>query len=108
MGLDCGRILAYIANQSQVPIRLNRTVQKILTTDPNRIEIHTSKEKGRIFCRRVILTVPLGCLKHQTIRFELPLPDWKLQSINQMHFDLLNKLLVPYSDCFWSSSTTGT
>ena len=40
----------------------------------------------------VIMSVPLGVLKAQTISFHPPLPEWKSQAINNLGFGLLNKV----------------
>ena len=39
----------------------------------------------------VIVAVPLGVLKANSISFHPPLPEWKTQAINNLGFGLLNK-----------------
>jgi monoamine oxidase len=101
-----GTILEHLVEKYNLPIRLNTIVTCINTHDINRIAVSTTANDPPIFCRRVIITIPLGCLKRGTITFEPPLPDWKREAINQMGFGLLNKLIVQFSDCFWSTTTT--
>lgn len=43
----------------------------------------------------VIITVPLGVLKAQSITFDPPLPEWKQQAISNLGFGLLNKVGTP-------------
>ena len=40
----------------------------------------------------VIVSVPLGVLKANTISFHPPLPEWKTQAITNLGFGLLNKV----------------
>ena len=49
----------------------------------------------------VVLTMPLGVFKDQSIRFEPQLPDWKLGSIARLGFGLLNKVILVYEKAFW-------
>eukprot|EP00808_Paulinella_micropora_P006831 g75368.t1 len=49
----------------------------------------------------VLVTVPLGVLKADTIKFEPPLPLSKRQAIQRLGFGLLNKLVMEFEQCFW-------
>lgn len=51
---------------------------------------------------RVIVTVPLGVLKEESIEFDPPLPDWKRKAIDQLGFGLLNKVVLVYDRQFWA------
>lgn len=53
----------------------------------------------------VVVTVPLGVLKHQSMKFEPPLPDWKTGAIQRLGFGLLNKV-SPFQDIFSSATLT--
>ena len=99
-----GTIFEHIVNKYNLPIRLNTIVTHINTQDPHRMAIHTSVDNSPIFCRRLIMTISLGCLKRDTITFDPPLPTWKRQAINQMGFGLLNKFILQFSECFWDIS----
>jgi monoamine oxidase len=101
-----GTILEHIADKYSLPIQLNTIVKRINTHDIDRIAVSTLDDSPPIFCRRIIVTIPLGCLKRDKITFEPPLPDWKRKAINQMGFGLLNKFILQFSDCFWGSATT--
>ncbi|KAG7620694.1 TFIIS/LEDGF domain superfamily [Arabidopsis suecica] len=52
----------------------------------------------------VLVTVPLGCLKAETIKFSPPLPDWKYASIKQLGFGVLNKVVLEFPTVFWDDS----
>jgi monoamine oxidase len=97
-----GNLLERIAHHHNLPIRLNTLVTKINTTDPHRIGITIANDSSIIYCHRVIITIPLGCLKKETILFEPPLPDWKRDAINRMGMGLMNKLIVQFSNNFWN------
>ncbi|CAF3792487.1 unnamed protein product [Rotaria sp. Silwood1] len=98
-----GNLLECIAKKHNLSVRLNTFVTHINTTDMNQIAIKTSNDSSIIYCRRVIITIPLGCLKHETIVFEPRLPDWKRNAINQMGMGLMNKLIVQFPNSFWDS-----
>ena len=102
-----GNLIERIANHHNLPIQLNTLVTKINTTDPDRIAITIGNDSSIIHCRRVIITIPLGCLKKGTILFEPSLPDWKLDAINRMGMGLMNKLVLQFPDSFWGSNVQG-
>ena len=53
---------------------------------------------------RVIVTVPLGVLKAQTIAFDPPLPERKRRAIERLGFGLLNKVVLSFEEAFWPES----
>ncbi|CAF1195538.1 unnamed protein product [Adineta ricciae] len=96
-----GTILDDIVKQHKLSIRLNTLVKHIDIRNSDRIVINTALDDYPIVCRRVLITIPLGCLKKETITFEPPLPEWKRNAIAQMGFGVLNKIVLQFSDCFW-------
>lgn len=52
----------------------------------------------------VLITVPLGCLKAESIKFFPPLPQWKQSSINRLGFGVLNKVVLEFPEAFWDDS----
>jgi monoamine oxidase len=98
-----GNLLERIAKKHHLLFRLNTLVTQIDTTDPDRIAITLANDSSLLYCRRVILTIPLGCLKQETIFFQPPLPDWKRDAINQMGMGLMNKLIVQFRKNFWDA-----
>ncbi|XP_010530295.1 PREDICTED: lysine-specific histone demethylase 1 homolog 3 [Tarenaya hassleriana] len=52
----------------------------------------------------VLVTVPLGCLKAETIKFSPSLPDWKYSSVKRLGFGVLNKVILEFPDVFWDDS----
>nr|CAB3500319.1 unnamed protein product [Digitaria exilis] len=93
-------------------IRLNHVVTDILygpeelgasCKDGKRVKVSTSN--GNEFIGdAVLITIPLGCLKAQTIKFSPSLPDWKLSSINRLGFGVLNKIVLEFPEVFWDDT----
>ncbi|KAJ4963766.1 hypothetical protein NE237_023705 [Protea cynaroides] len=52
----------------------------------------------------VLITVPLGCLKADTIKFSPALPDWKESSIQRLGFGVLNKVVLEFPEVFWDDT----
>jgi len=52
----------------------------------------------------VLVTVPLGCLKANSIKFSPALPDWKQTSIRRLGFGILNKVVLEFSEVFWDDN----
>lgn len=93
-------------------IRLNHVVTEVLyghdelgasCKDGKHVKVSTSN--GNEFIGdAVLITVPLGCLKAQTIKFSPSLPDWKLSSINRLGFGVLNKIVLEFPEVFWDDN----
>ena len=93
-------------------IRLNHVVTEVLYgsdelgasfKDGKHVKVSTSN--GNEFIGdAVLITVPLGCLKAQTIKFTPSLPDWKLSSINKLGFGVLNKIVLEFPEVFWDDN----
>ncbi|EOA15891.1 hypothetical protein CARUB_v10003981mg [Capsella rubella] len=92
-------------------IHLNKIVSEVsYASDVS--PMHNSKHKVRVstsngceyFGDAVLVTVPLGCLKAETIKFSPPLPDWKYSSIKQLGFGVLNKVVLEFPNVFWDDS----
>eukprot|EP00250_Pteridium_aquilinum_P020130 c24714_g1_i1 orf=917-5227(-) len=52
----------------------------------------------------VLLTVPLGYMKSDLIEYSPPLPDWKIDSIQQLGFGLLTKVVMEFPVAFWDET----
>lgn len=71
--------------------------------DSYRVKVSTSN--GNEFLGdAVLVTVPLGCLKAETIKFHPPLPQWKQLSIKQLGFGVLNKIVLEFTEVFWDDT----
>lgn len=69
----------------------------------NRVRVCTSS--GSVFAAdAVLITVPLGCLKANTIKFSPDLPHWKDSSIKRLGFGVLNKVVLEFPEVFWDDT----
>ncbi|KAK6792987.1 hypothetical protein RDI58_012068 [Solanum bulbocastanum] len=69
----------------------------------NKVKVSTTN--GREFSGdAVLITVPLGCLKAEAIKFSPPLPHWKDLSIQRLGFGVLNKVVLEFPEVFWDDS----
>ncbi|XP_004499223.1 lysine-specific histone demethylase 1 homolog 3 isoform X2 [Cicer arietinum] len=59
---------------------------------------------NEFFGDAVLTTVPLGCLKAETIQFSPSLPEWKYSSIQRLGFGVLNKVVLEFPTVFWDDS----
>nr|XP_017257656.1 PREDICTED: lysine-specific histone demethylase 1 homolog 3-like [Daucus carota subsp. sativus] len=67
--------------------------------------VKVSTSNGRdFFGDAVLITVPLGCLKKESIKFAPPLPHWKNLSIQRLGFGVLNKVVLEFPEVFWDDS----
>ena len=64
----------------------------------------TTADGGVFSGDAALITVPLGCLKANTIKFSPALPDWKQTSINRLGFGVLNKVVLEFPEVFWDDS----
>lgn len=69
----------------------------------NKVKISTSNGK-EFLGDAVLVTVPLGCLKAETINFSPPLPQWKYQSVQRLGFGVLNKVVLEFPEVFWDET----
>ncbi|XP_022997010.1 lysine-specific histone demethylase 1 homolog 3-like [Cucurbita maxima] len=68
-------------------------------------KVKVSTTNGCVFLGdAVLITVPLGCLKEETIKFSPPLPEWKRLSIQRLGFGVLNKIVLEFPEVFWDDS----
>lgn len=89
-------------------IHLNHIVTDV-SYSPNdsfkssRVKVSTSNG-GEFIGDAVLITVPLGCLKAETIKFSPSLPEWKYSSIQRLGFGVLNKVVLEFEVSFWDDS----
>lgn len=68
-------------------------------------DVKVVAESGEEFLgEAVLVTIPLGCLKNESVRFDPQLPDWKLASIKRLGFGVLNKVVMEFPVPFWDDS----
>lgn len=79
-------------------VQLGTVVTRISHGGP---QVRVETTRGAVSADRVIVTVPLGVLKAQTVTFEPPLPQEKADAIERLGFGLLNKVVVAFDRPFW-------
>ncbi|THF95547.1 hypothetical protein TEA_013563 [Camellia sinensis var. sinensis] len=64
--------------------------------------VKVTVEDGRSFIAdAAIVTVPLGVLKSNTIKFEPRLPEWKESAIADLGVGIENKIVLHFENVFW-------
>lgn len=87
------------ALSKDIDIRLNHRVSKISN---GRNKVMVTVEGGRNFIAdAVIITVPLGILKANLIKFKPKLPEWKVSAISDLGVGNENKIALRFSKVFW-------
>ncbi|KAL3640949.1 hypothetical protein CASFOL_015917 [Castilleja foliolosa] len=75
------------------------------TDDELNKKVNVSTSNGKDFSGdAVLVTVPLGCLKAESIKFSPPLPQWKYSSIKRLGFGVLNKVVLEFPEVFWDDT----
>ncbi|KIO21448.1 hypothetical protein M407DRAFT_245471 [Tulasnella calospora MUT 4182] len=62
----------------------------------------TASEPVEYLSKTVLVSVPLGVLKSDTIKFSPPFPPCRQASIESLGFGVLNKVTLVYSERWWS------
>ncbi|UNB55992.1 FAD-dependent oxidoreductase [Mycolicibacterium sp. YH-1] len=75
-----------------IGIQLHKSIVDITTTT------------GQIFADAVVVTVPLGVLKADKIKFEPPLPQAHQAAIDHLSVGVLSKTFLKYDKPFWDTS----
>uniref|UniRef100_A0A803LVA8 SWIRM domain-containing protein n=1 Tax=Chenopodium quinoa TaxID=63459 RepID=A0A803LVA8_CHEQI len=93
-------------------IHLNQVVADIsygavgsVGSDNCSYKVKVSTFSGKeFFGDAVLITVPLGCLKAESIKFSPPLPQWKHSAIQRLGFGVLNKVVLEFPEIFWDDT----
>ena len=99
-----GSLVEDIASRFKLPIQLNSSVTHIeILNESDRIVRLSTNGNYSYCCKYVLLTIPLGCLKANSILFNPPLPSWKMEAIQNMGLALLDKIYLQFSEIFWEN-----
>ncbi|CAF0753847.1 unnamed protein product [Adineta ricciae] len=97
-----GTFIKQIAERNHLPVQLNTIVTDIqIPSNADDLIRITTQDHRQYFSKHVLITVPLGCLKAQSIRFTPSLPEWKQNAIDQMGVGLLDKIFLQFPTTFW-------
>jgi polyamine oxidase len=84
-----------------IDVHLDNAVVEIKNKADN-VEILT---KNKVYeADFVIITVPLSILQKKIIQFTPQLPEWKTQSFSKMQMGVFNKVVMQFSEKFWSGN----
>ena len=83
-----------------IDIRLNT---KVTSIDYSKDRTTISTSKGDFEADYVIVTVPLGVLKHNIITFKPKLPETTQTAINTIEMGSVNKFLLVWDSIFWDN-----
>ncbi len=81
-----------------VDVRLGHVVTRV---DTGNGTVRVTTDRGDFEADKVLVTVPLGVLKAESVRFEPPLPEAKRSAIARLGFGTLNKIALHYREPFW-------
>lgn len=96
---------------SGLPVHLNQVVTNIsydkdtAKVNDEHYAVKVSTSNGDEYTGdAVLITVPLGCLKAESIKFTPPLPAWKHESIHRLGYGVLNKVVLEFPEVFWDDT----
>lgn len=90
------QIIQYLAKDCNIEI--NQIVKSVNWND---LKIKIGTQDKTYLCDGVIITVPLGVLKSNSIQFMPPLPPTKQKAIGKLGMGLLNKCYLKFEKTFW-------
>ncbi len=82
----------YLANHSNIKVLLNH--KAISVTKANDKSTVTCENGFKASAKSIVIAVPLGVLKKNTIKFTPELPEWKKSAIEKIGFGNVCKILV--------------
>ena len=86
-----------------IPVQRSARVTKVDYSRPS-VKVTTSSSKTYTAKRAVIVTVPLGVLKANTIKFTPTLPSRNRKAIAGLGMGLLNKCVLVFDKSFWGTT----
>ena len=90
-------------NTACVGIKYTDSGVEIATREVNQMNSSwATNSTSTITADAVLLTIPLGVLKKEKLKFDPPLPEWKTSAIKRMGFGNLNKVSESFSLLFVS------
>jgi monoamine oxidase len=97
--LDGYRVLTDHLAQG-IDVRLEHVVASIAYGED---AVAVTTERGVIHGQCAVVTLPLGVLQSDQVRFDPPLPAGKRQAIAQLGMGVLNKCFLRFESAFWDA-----
>jgi monoamine oxidase len=88
---------------SGLDVRLNRIVMKI---EHDERSVHVTTDREVFEADRAVVTLPLGVLKRDAVKFSPALPLRKQQAIVRLGMNVLNKVYLRFAEAFWQADDT--
>lgn len=85
-----------------LPIQLNSAVKEINYSGS---EVTVRCIDGNYSTDKIIITLPLGVLKNDSVQFTPELPVTKREAINSLGMGLANKVILRFPEVFWPTKT---
>lgn len=79
-------------------VRLGLVVSKI---DSSQKRVRVTTQKGVFESDHLLITLPLGVLKSNSVEFTPPLPKSKQEAIDKLQMGVLNKCFLRFEEAFW-------
>lgn len=81
-----------------IDVRLSQVVKEIRWQE-SEVSVRTAHDE--FVADRVVVTLPLGVLQHNDVRFVPALPKKKLNAISKLGMGVLNKCYLRFEQAFW-------
>lgn len=78
-----------------------RLQQQVLEIQSDNQGVSVKTERGNFLADAAVITLPLGVLKADKIKFSPPLPENKRAAINRLDMGVLNKVGLKFPRIFW-------
>ena len=84
-----------------------RLAHKVLSVEHGASPVRVTTDRGVFTGRAVLVTLPIGVLKASvgarmnTVAFDPPLPDRKLEAVKNLGMGLMNKVILKFAKPFW-------
>lgn len=90
---------------TKLDVRTNKIVNKISydATSSGKKTIVSCEDGEKFMADHVVYSGSLGTLKHRTVEFDPPLPDWKSGAIDRLGFGVMNKVVLVFNEPFWDT-----
>lgn len=92
------------ALQGPYEVRLSSAVTRV-SVDENGATIEIGQAERQVY-DAVIVTLPLGVLKRNSVVFDPPLPERKMRSIEKLGMGTLDKVYLLFDEPFWDRDRT--
>ncbi|HCU64264.1 MAG TPA: amine oxidase [Rheinheimera sp.] len=75
--------------------------QQVTAIEYSATGVQVQTTQASFVADQVLITLPLGVLQHQSVRFVPELPAAKLEAINKLGMGVLNKCYLRFNQAFW-------